>query len=187
VIEVMPPLAPEIKDIRPQLISAYKTEKLGEALQTQTDQLVARLNRGESLSKAAGATGAQIVNLSDMDYQNAQKLAISSDPRVGQALAGKVFVTKPKESFALRFSQTQAVIGVVNKASPPPLQKAIQSMPIATMMGARTLGNDLFMQSISSSNATVKPKIYPKTAIKALGVTPPADDAAAPKKDVAAP
>jgi peptidyl-prolyl cis-trans isomerase D len=186
--QVLPPLTPAIKDIRPQLTQGYKAEKAAEALQTATTRVVTRLNKGESPAAVAASVGASVTSVADVEYQSAgTKLKISDNPQVGQALAGRVFTVKPKESFSLRYAQDLTVIGVVNKVSPPPPLKAIASMPTATLMGARSLGNDLFLQSVAGASATIKPKTYPKTAAKALGVTLPEVDGKAAKKDIANP
>ena len=139
------------KNQRPELWSLYN----------------ARVRKGESLDAVAASAGAKVVNVTNLDRQNAaQNTALSRDA------LGKAFSGKQGDVFTAEGTQIGLIVGkltAVRAPSGPTLARITEDVrPQLTMALFRDLGAD----ARKAARTEVKAKVYPDKARAALGLPP---------------
>ncbi|MBW8733905.1 MAG: peptidyl-prolyl cis-trans isomerase [Asticcacaulis sp.] len=175
-LSIKPAAAPPLEAVRPELIKGWQIQTLQTSLGDLAQKAADRVNAGEPLAKVAADMKLMPVKTqAGLDAAKAQQT-------MGQ-MAGRVFHAKPGEAFQMQVGQVAYLVGRVDAVHQPDANAInTQAAMIRPQMG-RSFAGDLFSLTQTTARATVKPKMYPKTALVALGVTPPdSKDGDTPKK-----
>lgn len=164
---VIPKALPPLAEVKPQLTRFWMMRELVKTMQTRADELAARVRKGESLDAVAASAGAKVVNVTNLDRQNAaQNTALSRDA------LGKAFSGKQGDVFTAEGTQFGLIVGkltAVRAPSGPTLARITEDVrPQLTMALFRDLGAD----ARKAARTEVKAKVYPDKARAALGLPP---------------
>lgn len=175
-LSVKPAAAPPIAAIRDMLVGQWQVQKVQTAIGDQAQKVVDRVNKGEPLAKVAAEMKLLPMKTeANLDHSTAQQ-------KMGQ-LAGRVFYAKPGEAFQMQVGPAAFLVGRVDATHQPDANTInLQAAAIRPQM-ARSFAGDVFTLTQNEARRAIKWKVYPKTALTALGVSP-ADvkDGDTPKK-----
>lgn len=176
---VRPAAAPPLDAIKPKLIEAWRAQKAVAAIEEKAEALAARLGKGESLTTLAAEAGSPLQTEKGVDRSGGAH-------QVPPAITGQVFNVKQGETFHAPLQAGVILVGrldAVHQAQPAAANATAASM--RTRMGM-SVAQDVVGLVRTAARKAVKVKTNPNTAVRALGVTPPAADAKSDtKKDPA--
>ena len=175
-ISVKPAAAPPIAAIHDMLVQQWQVSKLQVTLGDLAQKAVDRVNKGEPLAKvAADLKLLPVKTEAGLDRQKAQQA-------MGQ-LAGRIFYVKPGEAFQMQVGPAAFLVGRVDATHQPDANTINSQAAMIRPQMARSFAGDLFTLTQTTARDVIKPKIYPKLALQALGVSAPdSKDGDTPKK-----
>lgn len=165
--EIVPSEVPALDQVKPQMVQAYMQQKMMDAIRIKADTLSERLRKGEDFKAVAASVKAPVETLKGLDRQTGQQ-------KVGPQIAVRVFSAKKGDTFNAQASEFAYVLGRVDTVTAPEANSANVNSVLAQRGLTQATFRDVEDMSRSSTRALLKTKTYPQTAIKALGVTPPA-------------
>ncbi|WP_443747516.1 peptidyl-prolyl cis-trans isomerase [Asticcacaulis solisilvae] len=176
-VSVKPAAAPPIATLHDVLVQQWQVEKLQASLGDLAQKAADRVNKGEPLAKvAADMKLLPVKTEAGLDRQKAQQA-------MGQ-LAGRIFYAKPGEAFQMQVGQAAYLVGRVDATHQPDAATINTQAAMIRPQMARSFAGDLFSLTQATARSTIKPKVYPKLALQALGVSSTDDtkDGDTPKK-----
>ncbi len=175
-ISVKPAAAPPIEAIRPMLVQQWQVQKLDVTLGDTAQKAADRINKGEPMAKVAAEMKLAPVK-TQLNVSRAQ--AQQAMAQVGSRL----FYVKPGEAFQMQVRPAVFLVARVDAAHQPDANTINSQAAMIRPQMAQSFAGDLSSVVESSARAEMKPKLYPKLALQALGVSPPeTKDGEKPKK-----
>ncbi|MDC7674805.1 peptidyl-prolyl cis-trans isomerase [Asticcacaulis machinosus] len=171
--EIAPSEVPTLDQVKPQMVQAYMQQKMMDAVRIKADSVTERLRKGENFNTVAESVKAPVEAVKGLDRQTGQQ-------KVGPQIAARVFSAKKGETFSAQASEYAYVIGRVDTITAPEASLANVNSVLAQRGLTQATFRDVEDMSRTSTRTLLKTKTYPQTAIRALGVTPPAKTDATP-------
>ncbi|ESQ82935.1 hypothetical protein AEAC466_15635 [Asticcacaulis sp. AC466] len=168
---IKPAGAPPFAEIKNELTQYWMTDKVTSAVQDAADKAMARIKKGESFAAVAASFNTPVEHLNGLNRATIQRANLP------QALAGRIFLSQPGESFNAQISPVAFAIGRVDAVHQADTASANTMTTVARTQMSQMLARDLATTAQTGARALVKAKVYPRTAEIALGVTPTDDKA----------
>ncbi|MFL5298241.1 MAG: SurA N-terminal domain-containing protein [Phenylobacterium sp.] len=174
--KVIPAAMPALAEVRPMLADAWTKREIANRMQARTDELAARVRKGESLDAVAASVGQAASHVPGIDKQNAKQ-----NQTLSQDMLGKIFTSKPGDAFTAQFSRFAFVVGkleAVHTADPTTLARLVEQIRPQMSSGYfREVGEAAQL----AARQKVKVTIDANKAREAIGLEPIDPKAAAGK------
>ncbi len=167
---VKPAAAPPLEAVRAQLIGGWQQQKLAAAVSDKAQDIMDHLNKGGSFADFAASTNSKVETLKGIDRSGRSAQIKQQLP---QTITGRVFTSKPGESFQVQVSGLQVLIGHVDGVHQADAAATNAMAGKVRNSITQSLAGDVIPLIRTATRKAVKTATYPKLAITALGVTPP--------------
>lgn len=185
--QVKPSEIPPFAAVKGDLAQLYMVQKLGTALQTKATEITKGLEKGQSATALASVNHAKMLSLQGLDRQNAVNKLMASfqNQQLASAVAERSFGLKPHESFVLPLGPGSYLVGQITNVHAAPVSTVAAQLPLIRSGSSRNFAQDLGTIAPHAARLMLKPKIFPQTARKELGVNAAPADKDGGKKDLA--
>ncbi len=174
-VSVKPAGPPPFDQVKPQLAQAWTIDKVSTAVTAQADEAMARLGKGETLEKVAADLHVTVQPVTGVDRSDTAK-------KLNPTIVGHMFTVKTGETFQAAGDRVHIAIGrldAVHQADPNTVNTTAATL---RTQFSNSFARDLGTITRKATRDALKVKTYPDVAIRALGVTPAADQASASSK-----
>ncbi len=171
-VSVKPAGPPPFEQVKPQLAQAWMVTKVTTALSAQTDQVMARLNGGESFEKVAADLHVPVQPVQGVDRNNTSK-------KLAPAMVARLFEAKAGETFQAAGDRVHIAIGrleAIHQADPNAVNSTAATLRVQF---SNSFAHDLGDTTRKAARDQLKVKTYPDVAVRAIGATPVSDQASA--------
>jgi peptidyl-prolyl cis-trans isomerase D len=165
--KITPSALPKLDEVREQATKGYMQRKLFEALKAKSDELAARVRKGESLEAVAGSIGAKVEHVAALEKSQAQQQAQTIGMQVLQGVFGGA---KGDVLVAPKNGDSVAVVKIEDVQTGPVEQLA----PLADQSRRQANGaiiNDMVQNAQTQASKVLKPKIDAARAAQTLGIS----------------
>jgi peptidyl-prolyl cis-trans isomerase D len=166
--DVRPPYTPAFAEVRNQLAQVWINRQVSTKLKAKSDELLARLKKGEPIAQVAASVGAKLEQGSDLQRSPPQANNLAS------IVSSMIFSAKQGEPFAYPLSPNVPVmiVGEVTGVHPPATIKAAEASTGRVQAGlGEVLARSLDQDARNAANEKVKPKVNIANVNAALGVS----------------
>jgi len=166
--DVRPAYTPSFDEVRPQLTQAWTNRQVSTKLKAKSDELLARLKKGEPIAQVAASVGAKLEHVADWKRTPPQANNLTS------VVTSMIFSAKKGEPFAYPLSPNipVMVVGQVEAVHPPATISAAElSTARVEAATSQALARSLFEDVRTAANDKVKPKVDLANVNTALGVS----------------
>ncbi len=158
--------------MKARLAMVWQQQKVAAAVSEKADDVAARLRKGESLEKISAEVKSPVQKGPGVTRQAAVQ-------KLGQGAGSRIFTAKPGDAFQAQVDQVAFIVGKVDAIHQGSPEEANQLAANVGPQLANTFKQDIGVTAPAAARETIKTKIYPGTAERALGVTPTETDAKA--------
>jgi peptidyl-prolyl cis-trans isomerase D len=178
VAEVIPSQLPTLDKARAQLSDRWRMEEAGKLMKQKTDELMARLKKGESLAAVAASIGSKVETRADfgqisLSSREQIPAMLKQDPAaliVAQAFNGPVHVPYLVACDPYTHSENCIAVVRVDAVHPPLAVVAAKDVAAAQPRANIQLTEGLVQAVQASARAKLKAKVYKDKIPAALGV-----------------
>lgn len=165
--KVVPSALPPMETVRPELVRALMMQRFGEAMKKKSDDLVARVRKGESIDAVAASIGASVQRLNGLSPITARQ-----HEALGRDLLGGAFGVKKGEVFVAGGPNGSAIVATVTAIRPGDVQQIAQAANQQQGQFSKQLFDDLRGSIQSYARTALKTETNLRNARIAIGVDP---------------
>jgi peptidyl-prolyl cis-trans isomerase D len=167
--DVRAPYTPSFAELHDQLAKVWTNRQVITRLKAKSDELVARMKKGEPIAQVAASAGAKLEHAADL-----QRSAPQQQANLTSIITSMVFSAKKGEPFAYPLSPNVPVVivGLVEEIHAPVTIKAAEFSAARVQTATSTaLAHGLFQDIRTAANDKIKPKVDLANVNAALGVS----------------
>ncbi|MGA9659940.1 MAG: SurA N-terminal domain-containing protein [Asticcacaulis sp.] len=163
---IKPAGAPPLDEIKGELAQYWMADKVSTAITAKAEEVMARLNKGESFSAVAASLGAKIETRKGMNRATVQQANLP------EALVGRIFVAKAGDHFSVPLNQFNVAIGQLDAVQQADIKAANSMASVVRTQISQEIAKDLALTARSQARTQIKTTINPRVAEVTLGITP---------------
>ena len=167
--DVRAPYTPSFAELHDQLTKVWSNRQVITRLKAKSDELVARMKKGEPIAQVAASAGAKIEHAADLQRAPPQQQA-----NLTSIITSMIFSAKKGEPFAYPLSPNVpvVVVGLVEAVHAPVTIKAAEfSAARVQAATSQALARTLYQDVKTAANDKIKPKVDLGNLNAALGVS----------------
>lgn len=166
--KVIPSAVAPLNEVKAQLAQAWTAREVSRLLQEKSDQLAARLKKGEKIEQVAASINSPVKTLEHMS-RNPQ------GSQVPQQLLAQVFGATVGKSFTAQVQPVVFVVGTLDKVHAPEVKTAAVMTEQARPQVSMEVLQDVGSLVRTATKSELKAKNNPDLARSALGLAKPDD------------
>jgi peptidyl-prolyl cis-trans isomerase D len=163
---VIPAAVPPLDEVRPLITRAYIQQEIARRLEAKTNELVARIKKGESLDAVAASAGFPVSRVAGLTRQTA-----AQHQEIPREVLGRAFAAKPGEVFSGPTPNTFAV-GQVSNVRMDPSPIAAQAAEGQRRQMTQEVFRELATAAQTAARTKLKVRADPAKARAAIGLEP---------------
>lgn len=165
--KIVPPTLPPLEKLKPLVIRNLMMQRFQESMKKKSDELVARVRKGESIDAVAASIGASVQRLNGISPITARQ-----HEALGRELLGGAFQVKKGEVFVTGGPNGSAVIATVTAIRPGEVSQIAQAANQQQGSFSEQLFKDIRDSIQTYARTSLKTETNLRNARLAIGVDP---------------